>query len=110
MGLFKFLVKILSNFELSKYEYYSDENYSRWSKNTDDNSDYYSNYHYSQLDEYSDDYSEINPATGLPMIGEVDVAGNPYGTSDDDYSFDNNWCDDSWNNFSSFDDSFNNDY
>lgn len=26
---------------------------------------------------------EINPATGLPMVGGVDVAGNPYGTSSD---------------------------
>lgn len=23
----------------------------------------------------------INPATGLPMSGDVDVAGNPYGSS-----------------------------
>ncbi len=28
----------------------------------------------------SDDSSGINPATGLPMAGELDVAGNPYGT------------------------------
>lgn len=31
----------------------------------------------------SDMHSEINPATGLPMvsgIGSVDVMGNPYGT------------------------------
>jgi len=33
--------------------------------------------------------SEINPATGLPMVdgttGGVDVAGNQYGTSDDSF-------------------------
>ncbi len=23
----------------------------------------------------------INPVTGLPMVGNVDVSGNPYGTS-----------------------------
>jgi len=27
--------------------------------------------------------SRINPATGLPMVGLVDVAGNPYGSSGD---------------------------
>ncbi|MEG3174070.1 hypothetical protein U1708_17825 [Sphingomonas sp. ZB1N12] len=26
------------------------------------------------------DYFAINPATGLPMIGRIDVAGNPFGT------------------------------
>jgi len=26
------------------------------------------------------DASTINPATGLPMTGGIDVAGNPYGT------------------------------
>lgn len=29
----------------------------------------------------SDDWSRrFNPATGLPMVGSVDVAGNPYGS------------------------------
>lgn len=50
-------------------------------------------------------FDEINPATGLPMIGGmggIDVAGNPYGVSDDDpfcsSGFDHSSCgmDDSW--------------
>jgi hypothetical protein len=61
----------------------------------------------------------INPATGLPMvggIGGVDVAGNPYGTSGDDFSsFDDTFStgmDDTFSSgiddtfSSSFDDSF----
>jgi hypothetical protein len=63
--------------------------------------------------------TEINPASGLPMvggIGGVDIEGNPYGTDSDDMcsSFDDGLfssCDDS---FSSFDDdsfsSFDDDY
>jgi hypothetical protein len=78
---------------------------------------------------------DINPATGLPMVGGcggVDVHGNPYGadineqdalsdvSSTDTSSwdgtsstFDDTWnttttIDDSWNNASTFDDSWNN--
>ena len=28
-------------------------------------------------------HTEINPATGLPMVGGIDVAGNPFGTNQD---------------------------
>lgn len=30
--------------------------------------------------DYESEGSEINPASGLPMLGGVDVAGNPYGS------------------------------
>ena len=30
-----------------------------------------------------EEYSEINPRTGLPMNGGVDVGGNPYGSDRD---------------------------
>lgn len=26
-------------------------------------------------------HNEINPASGLPMVGGMDIQGNPYGTS-----------------------------
>lgn len=32
-----------------------------------------------QLDNPSVTFSDVNPASGLPMIGNVDVTGNPYG-------------------------------
>lgn len=41
-----------------------------------------------------DDSMEINPATGLPMmggIGGIDVAGNPYGFDNDDMYHDDDW-------------------
>ncbi|MCE5361478.1 hypothetical protein [Candidatus Igneacidithiobacillus taiwanensis] len=54
-----------------------------------------------------DDGCDINPATGLPMIGGcggIDVEGNPYGTDlNDDYSSTSSWDDFST---SSFDDSW----
>lgn len=31
------------------------------------------------LGEFDSD-TEINPATGLPMVGGVDIGGNPYGS------------------------------
>lgn len=31
--------------------------------------------------DHSDEPALINPATGLPMVGAVDVAGNSYGSS-----------------------------
>lgn len=37
---------------------------------------------------------DINPASGLPMMGSIDVAGNPFG------------CDDSMSSSSSFGSSF----
>lgn len=43
---------------------------------------------------FSDDSSGINPATGLPMAGELDVAGNLYGTDLAEDSFGS----ESWNN------------
>jgi len=32
----------------------------------------------------NDDLLKINPATGLPMAGDLDVMGNPYGFDDED--------------------------
>lgn len=43
----------------------------------------------------------INPASGLPMMGCVDVAGNPYGTD-----LSHNYSLDSWDSYSSSHDSF----
>lgn len=66
--------------------------------------------------------SDINPANGLPMVGAVDIEGNPYGTDSDstfdDYNaesvFDNSMfdSDDSFSSFNtndSFSSSFNDD-
>jgi len=62
-----------------------------------------------------DDTGSINPANGLPMVGAVDIEGNPFGTDGHHDSFDNDvtscldhdWstsiCDDSWSS-SCFDD------
>jgi len=59
--------------------------------------------------------ASINPANGLPMVGAVDIEGNPFGTDAHHDSFDNDvtscldhdWitasCDDSWSS-SCFDD------
>jgi hypothetical protein len=30
---------------------------------------------------FKTNHNKINPASGLPMVGGVDVQGNPYGTS-----------------------------
>lgn len=55
---------------------------------------------------------DINPATGLPMIGDcggVDVGGSPFGTDlhhDDWASTSDIGIDSSWDSSSSFDDSF----
>lgn len=41
-----------------------------------------------------DDFSEINPATGLPMmggIGGLDIAGNSYGFDNDDLLNNDDW-------------------
>ncbi|HGJ5857825.1 hypothetical protein [Arsenophonus nasoniae] len=43
--------------------------------------------------------ADTNPATGLPMCGYVDSAGNMYGTSSHDFSS----FDDSYSSYSSFD-------
>jgi hypothetical protein len=32
----------------------------------------------------NDDFLKINPATGLPMAGDLDVMGNPYGFDNED--------------------------
>jgi hypothetical protein len=55
---------------------------------------------------------EINPATGLPMVGGcggVDVYGNPYGTdsNEHDISSSTSTIDDTWSTTSSFDDTWN---
>lgn len=34
----------------------------------------------SEVHSYEDE-QDINPATGLPMVGGVDTRGNPYGSS-----------------------------
>ncbi len=36
-------------------------------------------------------HSSINPANGLPMVGCIDIEGNPYGTSSDHH-----WNDDTF--------------
>jgi hypothetical protein len=36
------------------------------------------------FDTFRDDGQSINPANGLPMVGSVDIAGNPYGTDSPD--------------------------
>jgi hypothetical protein len=74
----------------------------------------------------SSDSESVNPANGLPMVGALDVEGNPYGvdsgddltagslweddamlsSSADDFSSSDSWSDDSWSSTSSFDDSF----
>ncbi|MDY0208362.1 MAG: hypothetical protein RBR82_17330 [Pseudomonas sp.] len=57
-------------------------------------------------DDFSSGISQINPATGLPMVGDsiggIDVGGNPYGTDISDSI--SSGIDDSFG--SSFDDSF----
>lgn len=52
------------------------------------------------------DDTQINPATGLPMIGGVDVAGNPFGTDLSDYHTSSSGFNDDWSSSttSSFDD------
>jgi hypothetical protein len=45
----------------------------------------------------------INPATGLPMTGEIDVAGNPFGTNLSSHRHDH-WQHDLQCSRSSFDD------
>ena len=77
----------------------------------------------------NDDFDTINPATGLPMVGGFDIAGNSYGMDDSiTDSFDDDWnhsisddtwdddwnhsiSDDMWDNSfdSSWDDTFNDD-
>lgn len=45
-------------------------------------------------DDSFDGLSEINPATGLPMmggVGGIDVAGNPYGFDNDDLLSNDDW-------------------
>jgi len=55
---------------------------------------------------------DINPATGLPMIGDcggIDVGGSPFGTDlhHDDWSSSSDiGIDTNWDSTSSFDDSF----
>lgn len=57
--------------------------------------------------DWFDDDSAINPATGLPMVGGIggfDVAGNAYGTDDNDFmhsDFTGLGHDDSWSLLSS---------
>ena len=54
----------------------------------------------------SDICGSINPANGLPMVGCVDVEGNPYGTDSDMFedSLSSSW--DDMSSTSSFDDGF----
>lgn len=71
----------------------------------------------------SSDSASVNPANGLPMVGALDVEGNPYGVDSsaasdslldeemfsstaDYFSSSDSWSDDSWSSTSSFDDSF----
>ena len=50
--------------------------------------------------------TNINPATGYPMLNDcIDIAGNPYGMSDDDFLTSNDsFCDMSNSRSSLFDD------
>jgi len=60
---------------------------------------------HSNSEQLIDDDYQINPATGYPMNGALDTAGNPYGTDNSSNSMDDSFSsmDDS---FSSIDDSF----
>ncbi|WGM03362.1 hypothetical protein [Arsenophonus nasoniae] len=51
--------------------------------------------------------ADTNPATGLPMCGYVDSAGNMYGTSSHEFSSYSSSFDDSYSSSSSFDNDFN---
>lgn len=62
-------------------------------------------------DSFTNSPSSINPANGLPMVGCLDICGNPYGTDfhSDDHSFSSNsMFDDHFSSSSSsmFDDHF----
>ena len=48
----------------------------------DDNWD--SSFNFNHSSNLLDD-DDINPANGLPMIGDVDIEGNLYGTDNDDF-------------------------
>ena len=52
----------------------------------------------------------INPATGLPMVGDsyagVDVGGNSYGTNDADFNSSYDFWDDSFGSMETFDSSY----
>ena len=61
----------------------------------------------SSFDSSSDNFStcsSINPANGLPMIGDscIDIEGNPYGTDSSSWDDFESYSDDSWSS-SSFD-------
>lgn len=78
------------------------------SQDDDDSSRFQSRFSGSETDtsvfDHSDDFTDINPATGLPMIGGIggiDVGGELYGMSSDD-DFGSSSFDDSFT--SSFDD------
>lgn len=49
---------------------------------------------------------DINPTTGYPMLNDcIDIAGNPYGTSDDDFlTSSDSFCDMSNSSSCLFDD------
>lgn len=67
MGLFKFIADFLNYLEDIDYHSYSENDTNQYKRKS-----------------YSFN-CDINPATGLPMIGGVDAAGNPYGLNDNDY-------------------------
>lgn len=52
----------------------------------DDDNNWDSSFNFNHSSNLLDD-DDINPANGLPMIGDVDIEGNPYGTdlNDDDF-------------------------
>ena len=71
-----------------------------------------SDYGFSHFDNHHCDIN-INPASGLPMLGEcggVDIGGNPFGTElhhdDNMWSSTNNGFDSDWGSTSSWDDTF----
>lgn len=57
----------------------------------------------------ADEPMTINPASGLPMMGGVDAAGNPFGT-DHHQSADAHRWDDNWNDHWRWNDDFHHHY
>jgi hypothetical protein len=66
---------------------------------------FFDDWHTSIAGSAAGDTPTINPATGLPMTGGVDVAGNPFGTDLSSYGHDS-WHHDPHRAGSSFDDHY----
>ena len=66
--------------ENAKFEWGSDEDYEELFASLDASYDADLNYDDSSDDSLGDSGLSVNPTTGLPMAGGVDIGGNPYGT------------------------------